>query len=87
MDKFEKIANLFINNIKQIDAELLLSDDDHKIYMCEWYPAHSGYAWDYAIVDTLEELEAKLQEEVNEEAISPDQMRDICKSLVERGIY
>lgn len=86
IDKFEKIMDLFTNGNKMVDAELLVNDSNQKIYLREWYPAHSGYAWEYSIVNTLDELKAVLEEEVKLQVISENDINNICDKLEEMGI-
>ena len=85
INSFEKIMDLFTNSSKMVDAELLLSENNQKIYLREWYPAHSGYAWEYAIVETIAELKVKLMEEVENEIISQSDVDSICRRLEEMG--
>ena len=87
IDKFEKIMDLFTNGNKMVDAELLINDSNQKIYLREWYPAHSGYAWEYSIVNTLDELKAVLEEEVKLQVISKNDINNICDKLEEMGIF
>lgn len=86
IDKFTKLCDLFKNDKKLENAELLVNDSGQLIYLLEWYPSHSGYAWSYAVINTIEDLEQQLLEEEKCGIIPKGKAHGICISVKQRGL-
>ncbi len=85
LDKFQKLCELFKNDEKWENAELLVNSSEEIIYLHEWYPAHSGYEWLYLVIKNIEDLEQQLMEEEKRGVISKGKAHDICISVKQKG--
>ena len=85
LDKFKKLCELFKNDEKWENAELLVNESEEIIYLHECYPAHSGYAWSYEVIKNIKDLEQQLMEEEKRGVISKGEARSICKSVKQKG--
>lgn len=80
--EFEKVSDLFINDKREIYAELLRDNEGRTVYFREWFTSNSGDDnFNFGIVKSLDELKVELKKDVDHGDLAPGLVNKICTSL------
>ena len=79
---FEKVGDLFINDKREIYAELLRDDEGRTLYFREWFTSNgSDDNFNFAIISTLNELKVELKKDVDHGDLAPGLVNKICTTI------
>ena len=79
---FEKVSDLFINDKREIYAELLRDDEGHTIYFREWFTSNGGDDnFNFAVISTQDELKVELKKDVDHGDLAPGLVNKICAAM------
>lgn len=79
LEEFEKVADLFLNENREIYAELRRDSDNRIVYFREWLSNHGiGDSYNFCIINSLDELKVELKKDVDHGDLAPGKVLKIC---------
>lgn len=70
--EFTKIGDLFINDKREIYAELLRDSSGRTIYFREWFTSRGGEdSFNFAVINSQDELKIELKKDVDHGDLAP----------------
>lgn len=76
LEKLPKISDLFINENREIYAELLRDENHNTIYFREWF-TNTGSNYNFAIISSSDELKQELKKDVDHGDLAPGRVSKI----------
>ncbi|MCQ2532242.1 MAG: hypothetical protein MJ093_06015 [Saccharofermentans sp.] len=79
---FEKVSDLFINDKREIYAELLRDGEGRTVYFREWFTSNGGEDnFNFGVINSLDELKIELKKDVDHGDLAPGLVNKICTKL------
>ena len=87
ISEFEKLADLFTNDKREIYAELLCDSEGRIVYFREWLTSHGAEdSYNFCIINSIDELKVELKKDVDHGDLAPGLVGKICDKVSGIGI-